>query len=109
MSKANPGEGKVALMAFLSLMGIKIATVLDDEETRCALAFRVQPDKDVIIISNAQGKDMDPIVRETSFPLGHLPTTSKLGIDATIPPDIDRLEYEKAIPFGCKKVDLRQE
>ncbi len=108
-----PGEGKSALMALLSLMGVKFVTVVDDdinifddEELRWALALRVQPDQDVIIVSNAQAKHMDPTVRAHQLPPGRLPTTSKMGIDATIPPDIGRGAYEKARVFRLDEVEI---
>lgn len=108
-----PGEGKSALMALMSIMGVKLVTVVDedidifnDEELRWALALRVQADQDVIIVSNAQAKHMDPTVRAHRLPPGQLPTTAKMGIDATIPPDIHRRAYEKAKYFRLDEVKL---
>jgi 2,5-furandicarboxylate decarboxylase 1 len=98
-----PGEGKSALMALLSLMGVKLVTVVDDDidiynddEVRWAIALRVQADQDVVIVTNAQAKHVDPTVRGHLLPPGRLPTTSKMGIDATIPPDISRGVYQRA-------------
>ena len=59
-----------------------------------AMAFRVQPDEDVIIVSGARGKHLDPTLKASRLPRGSLPTTSKMGIDATIPDDVDPAEYE---------------
>jgi 2,5-furandicarboxylate decarboxylase 1 len=108
-----PGEGKSALMALMALMGVKVVTVVDDdiniyddEELRWAIALRVQPDQDVVIVSHAQAKHMDPTVRAHQLPPGRLPTTSKMGIDATIPPDIDRRAYERAQIFRRDEVEL---
>lgn len=102
----QPGEGQTAVMALLSLMGVKFVTVVDDdidiyneEEMSWALSLRVQPDQDVTIVRNVQAKHMDPTVRAHHLPKGQLPTTSKMGIDATIPPDISRSEYERAVIF----------
>lgn len=107
-----PGEGKSAIMALLSLMGVKFVTVVDkdidiydDEEIRWALALRVQPDQDVVIVSNLQAKHMDPTVRNELLPPGRLPTTSKMGIDATIPPDIHPVAYEKTQIFRLDEVE----
>ena len=58
------------------------------------MAFRVQPDQDVIIVSGARGKHLDPTLRASQLPKGTLPTTSKMGIDATIPEGVDPAEYE---------------
>jgi len=109
----NPGEGKAAIMALLALMGVKLVTVVDedinifdDEELRWAVALRVQADKDVLIVSNAQAKHMDPTVRHHLLPPGQLPTTSKMGIDATIPPDIDRRLYDKSRIFRRDEVEV---
>lgn len=108
-----PGEGKSALMALMSLMGVKMVTVVDDDiniyddnEVRWAVALRVQADQDVVIVNNAQAKHMDPTVRADKLPPGRLPTTAKMGIDATIPPDIDRRYYEKARIYRLNEVDL---
>jgi 2,5-furandicarboxylate decarboxylase 1 len=98
-----PGEGKSALLALMSIMGVKSVTVVDedidiydDNDLRWALSLRVQADQDVMIVSNAQAKHVDPTVRGNLLPPGRLPTTSKMGIDATIPPDIPRSVYQKA-------------
>jgi len=108
-----PGEGKAAIMALMSIMGVKLVIVVDDDidifnddELRWAMALRVQADKDVVIISGAQAKHMDPTVRNDLLPPGRLPTTSKMGIDATIPPDIDRISYEKTKIFRLSEVTL---
>jgi 2,5-furandicarboxylate decarboxylase 1 len=52
----------------------------------------VQGDKDVMIISNARAKPLDP-----SLPQGYgvVPTGAKVGIDATMPEGIPREYYER--------------
>lgn len=97
----RPGEGKNALLALMSLHSVKLAIVTDEDvditnwmDLERALAFRVQPDEDVIIVSGARGKHLDPTLRASQLPKGTLPTTSKMGIDATIPEGVDRSEYE---------------
>jgi 2,5-furandicarboxylate decarboxylase 1 len=57
-----------------------------------AIATRVQGDKDVMIVSNARAKPLDP-----SLPQGYgvVPTGAKVGIDATIPEGIPREYYER--------------
>ena len=106
-----PGEGKTALLALMSMMGVKFVTVVDedidifdDDDVRWALALRVQPDKDVVIVSNVQAKHIDPTVRGHLLPPGQLPVTSKMGIDGTIPPDISRKSYEKIQIFRENEV-----
>jgi 2,5-furandicarboxylate decarboxylase 1 len=97
--KKQPGEGKNALLAALSVMDLKHVVVVDDDidvndptEVEWAIATRVQGDKDVMIISNARAKPLDP-----SLPQGYgvVPTGAKVGIDATIPEGIPREYYER--------------
>ena len=99
--RKRAGGGKNALMAILSLPDTKHAVVVDEdvdifdpERVEWAKTFRVQADQDVIIISGAQGKHIDPSVRAWELPKGQLPTTSKMGIDATIPEGISPDHYE---------------
>lgn len=109
----KPGEGKAAVLALLSLFGVKSVTVVDDDidiydddDVRWAVALRVQADKDVVIVTGAQAKHVDPSVRSVELPKGQLPTTSKMGIDATIPVGIPRESYEKAKYFNSDTVHL---
>lgn len=96
--KSRPGDAKNALLALLSIADFKHAIVTDEdinifdpEEVEWALATRVQADKDVLIVSGARSKPLDP-----SLPAGlTLPTTAKMGIDATIPEGIPRQIYER--------------
>jgi 2,5-furandicarboxylate decarboxylase 1 len=97
--RKQPGEGKNALLAALSVMDLKHVVVVDDDidvndptEVEWAIATRVQGDKDVMIVSNARAKPLDP-----SLPQGYgvVPTGAKVGIDATIPEGIPREYYER--------------
>jgi 2,5-furandicarboxylate decarboxylase 1 len=97
--KKQPGEGKNALLAALSVMDLKHVIVVDDDidvndptEVEWAIATRVQGDRDVMIVSNARAKPLDP-----SLPQGYgvVPTGAKVGIDATIPENIPREYYER--------------
>ncbi|MFZ0524308.1 MAG: UbiD family decarboxylase [Xanthobacteraceae bacterium] len=97
--KKQPGEGKNALLAALSVMDLKHVVVVDDDidvndpaEVEWAIATRVQGDRDVMIVSNARAKPLDP-----SLPQGYgtVPTGAKVGIDATIPENIPREYYER--------------
>jgi 2,5-furandicarboxylate decarboxylase 1 len=98
--RKQPGEGKNALLAALSVMDLKHVVVVDDDidvfngtDVEWAIATRVQADRDVIIISNARGKPLDPSLPPT--PSGVVPTTAKLGIDATIPEGVPKERYER--------------
>ena len=98
--KKQPGEAKNALLAALSVMDLKHVVVVDDDidvfdptEVEWAIATRVQGDRDVLIVTNARGKPLDPSLAPT--PPGVVPTTAKVGIDATIPEGVPRERYER--------------
>src|SRR5271169_4061070 len=97
--KKQPGEGKNALLAALSVMDLKHVVVVDDDidvfdptDVEWAIATRVQGDRDIMIVGNARAKPLDP-----SLPQGYgvVPTGAKVGIDATIPENIPREHYER--------------
>ena len=103
--KKRAGEGKNALTALLTLPVVKQAIVTDDDidignpnEVEWAITFRCQADKDIIILSGMKGKHVDPSVRPWDLKPGELPTTSKFGIDATIPEGIPAFRYERIVP-----------
>ena len=57
-----------------------------------------------MIVSNARSKPLDP-----SLPLplhGKVPTTAKMGIDATIPENIPAERYTRIVYFNQDKVKL---
>ncbi len=98
--RKQPGEGKNALLAALSVMDLKHVVVVDDDidvfnpvEVEWAIATRVQGDRDVMIVTHARGKPLDPSLPPT--PPGVVPTTAKVGIDATISEGIPRERYER--------------
>ena len=97
--KKQPGEAKNALLAALSVMDLKHAAVVDDDidvfdpmDVEWAIATRVQGDKDVMIVSNARAKPLDPSLLQGA---GVVPTGAKVGIDATIPDGIPKEHYER--------------
>src|SRR5215510_2367263 len=92
--RKQPGEAKNALLAALSVMDLKHVVIVDDDidvfnpvDVEWAIATRVQGDRDVMVVTNARGKPLDP-----SLPQGYgvVPTGAKVGIDATIPEGIPR-------------------
>ena len=109
--KKVPGDGKNAITALLSIADIKHVTIVDDDidvfdhvDVEWAVATRVQADRDVLIVSNARSKPLDP-----SLPLpvqGKVPTTAKMGIDATIPENIPAERYKRIVYFNQGKVKL---
>ena len=98
--KKQAGEGKNALLAALSVMDLKHVVIVDDDidvfnpmDVEWAIATRVQADRDVLIVTNARGKPLDPSLPPT--PPGVVPTTAKIGIDATIGEGIPKERYER--------------
>jgi 2,5-furandicarboxylate decarboxylase 1 len=98
--KKQAGEAKNAILAALSVMDLKHIVVVDDDidvfnpmDVEWAIATRVQGDKDVLIVTNARGKPLDPSLPPT--PPGVVPTTAKVGIDATIGEGIPKERYER--------------
>ncbi|HEX9463979.1 MAG TPA: UbiD family decarboxylase [Alphaproteobacteria bacterium] len=98
--RKQPGEGKNALLAALSVMDLKHVVIVDDDidifdpmDVEWAIATRVQGDRDVMIVSNVRAKPLDPSLPPT--PQGMVPTTAKVGIDATIPEGVPRERYER--------------
>ncbi len=109
--KKQPGEGKNAIAALLSIADIKHVVVTDDDidvfdptEVEWAIATRVQADRDVVIISNARSKPLDPSLPPTDG----IPTTAKMGIDATIPENVPRQRYQRIVYMNEGKVDLKE-
>jgi len=108
--KKVPGDGKNAIMALLSIADMKHVTIVDDDidvfdpvDVEWAVATRVQADKDVMIVSNARSKPLDPSLPPTP---GRIPTTAKMGIDATIPDDVPRTRYNRIVYFNQGKAHL---
>jgi 2,5-furandicarboxylate decarboxylase 1 len=107
--KKQPGDGKNAIMALLSIADIKHVIVTDDDidifdpvDLEWAVATRVQADRDVLIIPNARSKPLDPSLPPTDG----IPTTAKMGIDATIPENVPRERYKRIVYVNEGKVRL---
>ncbi len=97
--KPHPGDGKNALIAALSVADMKHVTVVEEDidvfdpvDVEWAVATRVQADRDVVILSNARSKPLDPSLR---IEPGKVPTTAKMGIDATIADDVPRERFHR--------------
>ena len=98
--KKQAGEAKNAILAALSVMDLKHVVIVDDDidvfnpmDVEWAIATRVQGDKDILIVTNARGKPLDPSLPPT--PPGIVPTTAKVGIDATIGEGIPKERFER--------------
>ena len=74
--RKRPGEGKNAVAALLSVAEVKLVIVTDDDidihdpdDVDWALTFRVQADRDTIILSGARAKHIDPSVKACALPI----------------------------------------
>jgi 2,5-furandicarboxylate decarboxylase 1 len=108
--RKSPGDGKNAIMALLSIADIKHVTIVDDDidvfdatDVEWAVATRVQADRDVLIVANARSKPLDPSLAPVP---GGIPTTAKMGIDATIPENVPRNRFHRIVYFNQSKVKL---
>jgi 2,5-furandicarboxylate decarboxylase 1 len=109
--KKQPGDGKNAIMALLSIADIKHVTIVDDDidifdpiDVEWAIATRVQADRDIVIVSNARSKPLDPSLPPPLH--GKIPTTAKMGIDATIPENIPAQRYTRIVYYHQGRVKL---
>lgn len=109
--RKQAGEGKNALLAALSVMDLKQVTVVDDDidvfdpvDVEFAVATRVQADRDVVIVSNARAKPLDPSLMPTP---GRVPTTAKMGIDATISEGLPHERFERIAYPRADSIDVQ--
>lgn len=92
----TPSDGMNAIQAaFRGHTSMKKVTIVNDDiditnprEVEWAVLTRSQPDRDYIILSNQKGSSLDP----TRYDDG---TTSKLGIDATVPHGADYSKFQR--------------
>ncbi len=95
-----PGQAKNALLAVLGAdLYMKRVVVVDhdvdvfnDRQVNWAIATRCQPDRDITIISNARGSDLDPSTA------GNDGFTSKWGLDATAKPTLAEFTPRHGFP-----------
>ena len=94
-----PGQAKNAIMAVfgadLYMKRVVVVDpdvdVFDDRQVNWALATRSQPDRDITIITNARGSDLDPSTREDGY-------TAKWGVDATAKPTLGAYTPRHRVP-----------
>ncbi len=97
--RKHPGDGKNAILAALSVADMKHVVVVDDDidvfdgtDVEWAIATRVQADRDLVLVSDARSKPLDPSLVPVP---GRIPTTAKCGVDATIPENVPRERYDR--------------
>jgi UbiD family decarboxylase len=93
------GQAKNAILAVLGAdLYMKRVVVVDhdvdvfnDRQVNWAIATRCQPDRDIAIITNARGSDLDPSTKEDG-------NTAKWGVDATAKPSLASFTPRHRIP-----------
>ncbi len=104
-----PGQAKNALLAVLGAdLYMKRVVVVDhdvdvfdDRQMTWALATRCQPDRDILIVTQARGSDLDPSAKEDGY-------TAKWGVDATAKPSLAAYTPRHRIPAEVwQRIDLK--
>ncbi len=93
------GQAKNAILAVLGAdLYMKRVVVVDhdvdifnDRQVSWAIATRCQPDRDILIVTNARGSDLDPSTKEDGY-------TGKWGVDATAKPSLAAYTQRHRIP-----------
>src|SRR5215470_1688389 len=105
-----PGQAKNAILSVLGAdMYMKRVVVVDhdvnifdDRQVTWAIATRCQPDRDVTIITNARGSDLDPSTREDGY-------TAKWGVDATANPSLAGYTPRHRVPPDIwQRINLKE-
>jgi 2,5-furandicarboxylate decarboxylase 1 len=109
IEKKTEGQGKNAILAvFGADLYMKHVIVVDhdidifnDQRVQWAVGTRCQADRDVLIISNAGGSDLDPSDLKDGV-------TAKMGIDATAKPRLDSFTPKHRVPKDVfDRLDLK--
>ncbi|HUT00034.1 MAG TPA: UbiD family decarboxylase [Candidatus Thermoplasmatota archaeon] len=99
ISKKHPDDGKKAIdAAFNGHKSMKHVVIVDDDvdiynpnEVEWAIATRFQAGKDLVVKQDQPGSSLDPSSKQEE---GKKALTDKVGVDATIPFDVDKSKYE---------------
>jgi 2,5-furandicarboxylate decarboxylase 1 len=107
--KRHEGEGKNVIMgAFGAHYDIKHVVVVDADvdihnpaEVEWAITTRFQADRDLVVVSGAQGSKLDPS--------SHNGVSAKMGFDATIPLASPAMKFKRIAVPGEDAVDLARD
>ena len=99
IEQRTSGQAKNAILAVLGAdLYMKRVVIVDhdvdifnDRQVNWAIATRCQPDRDIAIITNTRGSDLDPSNKED----GH---TAKWGVDATAKPSLASFTPRHRLP-----------
>ena len=103
------GQAKNVILAVLGAdLYMKRVVVVDhdidifnDRQVNWAIGTRCQPDRDITIVTNARGSDLDPSTKEDG-------NTAKWGVDATAKPSLATFTPRHRIPKEVwRRVDLK--
>src|SRR5881409_2258879 len=104
-----PGQAKNAILAVLGadlymkrvVVVDQDVDVFDERQVNWAIATRCQPDRDITIITNARGSDLDPSTKEDGY-------TAKWGVDATAKPSLAAYTPRHRVPSEVwKRINLK--
>jgi 2,5-furandicarboxylate decarboxylase 1 len=106
IDKTSEGEPKIVIMAaFGQHYDLKYVVVVDMDvdiddpnEIEWAIATRFQADRDLIVVSGAQGSALDPSSNRG--------ISAKMGLDATTPIRTEPLAFKRIHVKGVENVDL---
>lgn len=109
MRKRHPFDARNVMLALLAApLGAKLVTVVDEDvdvynltEVEWAVNTRMQPDRDIVVVSDLYSPTLDP-----SAPAPR--SSSKMGIDATAPLGEARRMYEKPRILGKERWPLEE-
>ena len=99
IQKKNPDDGRKAIeAAFNGHKSMKHVVIVDEDvdlyspnAVEWAIATRFQAGKDLVVKLDQPGSSLDPSSRQEE---GKKALTDKVGVDATIPFDVDKSKYE---------------
>jgi len=108
IKKKHADDGKKAIeAAFNGHKSMKHVVIIDEDvdiydgnAVEWAIATRFQGDKGLVVKPNQPGSSLDPSGKHEP---GKKTLTTKIGLDATVPSDVDKKKYETVT---YKKVDL---
>ena len=108
IDKISAGEPKNIIMgAFAGHYDVKQVVVVDMDvdiddpvEIEWAIATRFQADRDLVVVSGAQGSKLDPSSADG--------ISAKMGIDATKPLSTEPMEFKRIHVKGIEQVDLER-
>jgi 2,5-furandicarboxylate decarboxylase 1 len=105
LKKESAGQAKNVILDILRNPVIKSCVVVDEDidirdntQVEWAIATRVRPDRDILIIPGVAGHPLDPVQRQSD-------RSSKYGIDATIPFGMDFPDRAKTDEDAARLVE----